>query len=267
MERRVRGLRVGEEKKHFEILNLCFHPWGDWEEWRRRYEQPDFNLTENIVVVEENNEWIGGGTAWFRDAFVQRGKKTKVYIAGDGYVHPNHRGKGVYSTIMQSLNELARKKGASLGFGFISSYETPFTALPKYGFVDVFYPATNILVLNPDRFMVFLTAQMNGILLPKKFEDLKLALTISFNVLRKKHEVTKLFEIKNGRLHEVKGDIKNVRNVDFSIKTDIGTLLKVFRHLHFRKKTLFLIAFASFLIGRFRIKCSVRFAKRALGLR
>ncbi len=267
MERRVRSLRVGEEKKHFEMLNLCFDSWGDWEEWRRRYEQPDFNLNENVVVVEENNEWMGGGTAWFRDAFVQRDKKTKVYIAGDGYVHPNHRGKGVYSSIMQSLNELARKKGASLGFGFISNYETPFIALPKYGFVDVFYPATKILVLNPDRFMVFLTAQMKEISLPKKFEDLKLKLTISFNVLKKKQEVSKVFEIKNGRLHEVKGDIKNVRNVDLSMKTDIGMLLKIFRYLHFRKKTLFLIAFANFLIGRFRIRCSIRFVKMALGLR
>lgn len=258
-------MRVGEEKKHFEILNLCFNPWGDWEKWRRRYEQPDFNLTENVLVVEENNDWVGGGTVWFRDAFVQNDKKTKVCIAGDGYVHPNQRGKGIYSTIMQSLNELARKKGASLGFGFISIYGAPFMALPKYGFVDVFYPATKILVLNPERFMVFLTTQMKEISFPKKFEDLKLKLTIFFKNLKKKHEVARVFEIQNGCLHELKGGIKNVRNVDLSIETDIGTLLKIFRYLYFKKKTLFMMVFANFLIGRFRIRCSTRFIRIVLG--
>lgn len=267
MERKVRNLKVGEEKKHLETLQSCFDSWGDWGEWRRRYEQPDFSITENVIVVEENSEWIGGGTAWFRDAFLRKDKRTKVYIAGDGYVHPDHRGRGVYSTIMQSLNELARNKGASLGFGFISIYETPFIALPKYGFIDVFHPETNVLVLNPEKFMFFLTAQMKEITLPNKFENLRLKLTISFNASKRKHEVTKVFKISNGHLHEMQGDIRNVRNIDLSIKTSISTLLKIFRYLHFRKKTLLLLLFANFLIGRFRFRCSIEFVKMSLGLR
>ena len=267
MDRKVRNLRVGEEKKHFEMLNFCFQPWGDEGNWKRRYEQPNFNATENILIVEESNEWIGGGTAWFRDAFLRNNKKTKVYIAGDGYVHPNHRGKGVYSTFMQSLNELARRKKASLGFGFISIYGTPFKALPKYGFVDVFYPSTSILILNPNNFFNFLIAQLKEIPISSKFEELKLKLTISFSILKRKHEITRVFQVRKGSLCEVEGTIEDAKNIDLSIKTDVGTLLKIFRYFYRKKRTLFLIVFVNFLSGRFRMRFSTKLARMALGFR
>ena len=264
MNRKVRNLRVGEEKKHFEMLNLCFQPWGDEENWKRRYEQPNFNITENIIVVEENNEWMGGGTAWFREAFLHNNKKTKIYIAGDGYVHPNHRGKGVYSTFMQSLNELARRKRASLGFGFIPIYGTPFKALPKYGFVDVFYPSTHILILNPGKFFNFLIAQLKEIPVSNKFEELKLKLTISFKILKRKHKITRVFHVRGGKLCEVEGATKDAKNIDLSIKADVGTLLKIFRYLYLKKRTLFLIVLVSFLSGRLRMRFSTKLVKLAL---
>jgi len=69
MQRTVRNLKRGEEKKHFEMLNLCFKLWGSEEKWRRLYLQPGLDATKNVIVVEENKEWIGGATAWFREAF------------------------------------------------------------------------------------------------------------------------------------------------------------------------------------------------------
>lgn len=267
MDRKVRNLRVGEEKKHLEMLNLCFQPWGDEEKWKRHYEQRHFNATENVVVVEEDNEWIGGGTAWFHDVFLRNDRKTRVYIAGDGYVHPNHRGKGVYSSFMQSLNELARKKRASLGFGFISIYGTPFKALPKYGFVDIFYPSTHILVLNPDKFFNFLIAQLEGISFSKNLEGLKLKLTIPFITPKGKHEIAKVFQVKRGILCEVERDIEDSNNIDVAIKADVSALLRILKHIHLSKRTLFLIVFANFLLGRFRMRFSIRLARMALGCR
>ena len=265
MNRKVRNLRVGEEKKHFAMLNLCFQPWGDEEKWKRHYEQPDFNATENVVIVEEGNEWIGGGTAWFRDVFLRNDKKTKVYVAGDGYVHPNHRGKGVYSSFMQSLNELARRKKASLGFGFISIYGTPFKALPKYGFIDVFYPSTHVLVLNPDKFFNFLLGQLREISFSNNFEGLKLKLTIPFIIQKRKREITKILQVKGGVLREVEGDIGDVNHIDLAIKADVSALLRILRYIYLNKRTLFLIVFANFLLGRVRMRFSARLAKIAMG--
>ena len=267
MDRKVRNLRVGEEKKHFAMLNLCFQPWGDEEKWKRYYEQQNFNATENVVVVEEGREWMGGGTAWFRDVFLRNDRKTRVYIAGDGYVHPNHRGKGVYSSFMQGLNELARRKKASLGFGFISIYGTPFKALPKYGFVDIFYPSTHILVLNPYKFFNFLVAQLKEISFPNNFEGLRVKMTIPFITPKGKREVTRILEVKEGVLREVEGNLGGADNVDVAIKADVGVLLRILRHIYLKKRTLFLIVFANFLLGRFRMRFSARFAKMALGRR
>ena len=264
MDRKTRNLRPGEEKKHFDMLNFCFQPWGDEEKWKRHYEQPNFRATQNVVVVEENNEWIGGGTAWFRDAFVRNSKKTKVYAAGDGYVHPNHRGKGVYSTFMKSLNELARKRGASLGFGFISLYETPFIALPKYGFVDAFYPLTYVQILNPNKFLDFVFAQLKEVYLPQRFEKLTLKLTISFKVLKRNQEITRIFQVTKGNLCEVNNAVGNKAKTDLSIKADIGTMLKIFRLFYLKKKTLPLIALSNFACGRLRIRFSIRFVKMML---
>lgn len=260
----MRSLKQSEEKKHLELLNLCFDQWGDEEKWRKFYKQPDFDPYENVLVVEENGEWIGGVTAWFRDVFLKQSAKVKVYIAGDAFVHPNHRGKGVYSTFMRSANELARRKRACLGFGFISTFETPFIALPKYGFVDIFYPKTKILALHPEKFLNYLANQVKEISFPKKFEGIKLKLIVSFNVLGEKQKITKIYQVKNNRLSEVYDMDEGRKNIDLSIKTDISTLLKIFRHFYLKRKKLFLITFAAFLTGRLRLRFSAHFIKMVL---
>lgn len=228
------------------------------------YEQPDFDPYGNVLVVEENGEWIGGVTAWFRDVFLKQGTKVKVYIAGDGFVHPNHRGKGVYSTFMRSANEIARREGACLGFGFISTFETPFVALPKYGFVDIFYPKTRILALHPEKFLDYLVNQMKKISVPEKFEGIKLEFVVSFNVLGEKQKISKISQVRNGLLSELCEMDENRKRFDLSIKTDISTFLKISRHFYLKKKRLFFIAFVALLTGRLRLGFSTRFVKMML---
>ena len=66
--RTIRTLRRGEEKEHLRLLNLCYGYWGDEALWRRRYNQPGFDPYSNVIVVEEDGKWVGGGTMWFRRA-------------------------------------------------------------------------------------------------------------------------------------------------------------------------------------------------------
>lgn len=264
MRRAVRNLRRGEEIKHFEMLNLCFAAWGSKKKWERLYLQPHFDITKNVVVVEENGEWIGGGTAWFRETFLKTNGKTKAYIAGDGYVHPNHRGKGVYSTFMRSLNRLAKKRGASLGFGFISLYGIPFLALRKYGFIDIFHPMTKYLVLNPKNFLHFLIAQLGDFDLPKKLEGLKLGLTISFRVSNRKCTVNKILQIRNGILRESDENARNVEDIDLTIRTDIQTLLFIFRCFFLKKKAIFPVILIAILSRHLKLRFSLKFVKMLL---
>lgn len=264
MERKFRRLRKDEQKNHLDMLNFCFNPWGDEEKWRSKYCQEGFNIDEDVMVVEENEEWIGGCTAWFREAFLKENKKVKGQLAGDGYALPSHTGKGVYITCVESLIEPARKKGASLGFGFVTIYGGPFRSLLKTGYIDLFHPTTKMLILNPEKFFKYMVAQAKYVRLPSKFECLKVKLLISMKCLKGKAKVCKTFEIKNRRLCEL-ASISDEK-IDLKISANIETLFKIFRYLHFKKKLLFVVLLTAFLRGRFTFRFSLRFVRVALGL-
>ena len=210
---RIRTLRRGEETTHFSMLNLCYNPWvGDEDDWRRRYVlHPNFDFTENVLIVEENGEWAGGGTAWFREALLKNNEKIMVYGAGDLYVHPDHRGKGIYSTTMRSLNQLAQKKGAVLGFAFPSIYGLAAIVLNKYGFSDVLCPMTHVLVLKPEKFFQFLISKKA--IFPEKFNGIKFKLTVSFETPNGKRKITEAFQLEKGQFSKLKETPKKLERL------------------------------------------------------
>lgn len=262
MKRRVRNLRLGEEKKHYDLLNLCFKPWGSERKWRRLYFQHGFDITKNVLVVEEAGEWIGGVTGWFRAAFLKESIKTKVCIAGDGYVHPNHLGKGVYSTYMRSFSDFARKEGASLGIGFISIYGVPHIALPKYGFVDVFHPRTKVLVLNPEKFLQYVIAKVEDVDFPARFEGIRIKLTISLNSIKGKFSGSRVFQLRNRKLCQINDVIDE--KIDLEVSTDICMLFDILRCFIFSRRTLFPLVLLNCLKRRLRLRFSLELLKRIL---
>jgi GNAT superfamily N-acetyltransferase len=265
-EKRIRTLRREEGTAHLDMLDLCYDPWGTKEEWRRRYIlHPDFDVTENVVIIEENNEWSGGGTAWFREALLKNGKAVKVYSAGDLYVHPSHRSKGIYSTAMRSLNQLAQKKGAVLGFAYPSIYRLPAMALPKYGFVQTFHPMTHVLVLNPEKFFQFMISRAKKAFLSKEFNGIRLKLTVIFNAPDNRHEITHNFHVENGEIHEL-GLTQDREHADLAIRTEAGVLLQLVSAFYMGKRALMLLAFANLLKRRLGLRVSLRLVRLFLGL-
>ena len=264
MKRKFRNLRRDEEKKHFDMLNFCFNPWGSEEKWRSKYCQEGFDISENVTVVEENGEWIGGCTAWFRDAFLKRNRKVKVQLSGDGYTLPHHTGKGVYATCVQSTRDPACKNGACAGFGFVTLYGGPFVSLLKLGYVDLFHPTTKILVLNPEKFFQYICLQAEYVHLPEKFEGIMLRMFVSIKYLKGTVRLCRVFQIKDRKLWELAGITD--KKTDLQISTDIETLFKFFRYFHFRRKIAFLVLLVAFLRGRFRVRFSLKFLKTILGL-
>lgn len=263
---RIRTLKRGEETTHFDTLNLCFDPWGSKEEWRRRYVlHPNFDATENVLIVEENGEWAGGGTAWVRKALLRNNKKIMVYCAGDLYVHPDHRGRGVYSTAMRSLNQLAQKKKVVFGFAFPSIYRLPAMALPKYGFVKVFYPTTYVFVSNPKKFFQFLISRAKKAYLPEKFNGIKFKLTVSFDSPNGKRVITETFQVERGQISESK-EASDKERVDLAIRTEIGVLLRIVCGFYFGKKALVFSLLTALLRGQMRLRFSRRFIRSFLGL-
>ena len=266
LEESVRTLRHGEETAHFNMLNLSFDPWGTEEEWRRRYVlHPDFDVSENVVIVEEDGEWAGGGTAWFREAYLKNHKTVRVYGAGDLYVHPNHRGKGVYSTAMRSLNQLAQKKGAALGFAYPAIYRVPSLALPKYGFITVFNPLTHVFVLNPEKFFQFLISRAKKAYFPEKFNRMNFRFSVLFNTSDNRREVSGVFRIEKGELNELTKTQDNA-NIDLTVKAEVGTLLRIISAFYLGQRSLFSQVLLALIKRRLKLRFSLRFLRAFLGL-
>lgn len=264
-EERIRTLKHGEETAHFNMLNLTYDPWGSEEEWKRRYRlHPDFDITENVVIVEKNGQWAGGGTAWFREALLKNNKKIPVYAAGSLYVHPDFRGKGVYSTAMRSLNQLAQKKGAALGFTFPAIYRIVAVALPKYGFVPIFYPTTNVLVLNPDKFFQFLISRAQKTYFPENLNGIKFRLTVSFNTAQDRREISGTFRIENGQIYESR-ESQDKGHVDLTVKTEIGTLMQIISAFYIGRRALLFRLFSASVMRRLKIRFSMKLFRAFLG--
>jgi GNAT superfamily N-acetyltransferase len=245
------------------MLNICYDPWGTKEEWRMRYVvHPDFDVSENVLVVEQGGQWAGGGAAWFRELILKNNNRIKVYSAGDLYVHPDHRGRGVYSAAMQGLNRLAAERGAILGFAFPSVYRLPATALPRYGFVEVFYPSTYVLVLNPRRFFEFLVARAKTALVPERFDGITFKLTVRFNTSKGQSEITGLFKIEAGKIDELT-EGRAVKSVDLTVKVEAGVLLRIMSSFYLRKKLILLIA-ANWMKGSLKVRPSLRLVRTLL---
>jgi GNAT superfamily N-acetyltransferase len=261
-KRIVRTIREGEEEKHLQMLNLAFEEWGSVEEWRKKYVQPDFDLKENVLVIEEKGKWAGGGTAWFRDAFLRSGKKIRVYMAGDLYVNPEFRGKGVYSTAMESLNKMASAKGAVLAFAFPSIYRLPSIALPKYGFVNIAYPKTRLLVLNPENFLSYILSNLREAYLPPRFDGMHVRLAVHFDSPKGRRCVTAIFRVEKGTISES----DESRKIDLHVAMTASVLLKISSGFYLRRRMLFVMLISAVLRRQLKARFSRRFLRAFLGL-
>lgn len=271
VNRIVRNLRSGEEKKHLEMLNLCYGFWGDEEKYKRFYSQEGFEVTNIVLIVEEAGKWIGGATVWFLEAFLKEERKVKVCISGDAYVHPEYRRQGVYSTCVRpacARAMRAQEKGASLGTSFTSIYNTPRARLQKHGFIDMFYPATKILVLHPQRYFDFLIKQLKDVEFPEKLEGKTVELTVFLKSFKGQDKVSEVFQVKNKKLEKVTASNltrKLAQKVDLQISADIETLEKTLRRFHLRKKSRFPLLFVDIMRRRLKLRFSARMLKAILG--
>ncbi len=261
-KRTVRTLSQGEEKKHFDMLNLAFDIWGNEEEWRKKYIQPGFDVKENVLVVEEGGKWAGGVTAWFREAFLKNGKEVKVYTVGDLYVLSGFRGKGISSTAMKGLNKLAKARGAVLAFSFPSIYRLTSLTLPKYGFVSVIYPKTRILMLNPEKFLSYIIEEVKEANLPAKFEGMSIKLIVRFDSALGRSSVSKTFKVEKGTLTES----TETEKIDLKVTMNAALLLKFSSKFYLGKKALFPTLLLALVRRQFGVRFSFRFLRAFLRL-
>lgn len=263
--RKVRTLQHGEEKKHFETLNLCYAPWGDEEEWQRRYVKfPDFDITKNVILVTVNGEWAGGVTTWYREAILSNGRRIRVSLPGDGYVLPAFEDKGVFSTSMRAINDVTKKEGAVLSFAFPAVYGHSALALSKYGFMNALYPVAKVYVLNHERFLDDFLTRTRRVILNDRFDNLTVKLMVPVDKNREKW-ATRVMHIEKGKLKEQKTNPSPAK-FDLTIKSDMDFLINAASLFYRQKRVLYFVLLRALLRRRLSLRFSVRFIRVFLGL-
>lgn len=263
--RKVRTLQHGEEKKHFETLNQCYAPWGDEEEWQRRYVKfPGFDITKNVILVTVDDEWAGGVTTWYREAILSNGRKTKVSLPGDGYVLPAFEDKGVFSTSMRAINEVTKKEGAVLSFAFPAIYGHSALALSKYGFMNVLYPVAKVYVLKHEKFLDDFLTRTRRVILNERFDNLTVKLMVPIDKNKEKW-ATRVLHIEKGKLKEQKANQRPAK-FDLTIKSNMEFLINAASLFYRQKRSLHLVLLGALLRRRLSLRFSLRFIRVFLGL-
>jgi hypothetical protein len=138
-------------------------------------------------------------------------------------------------------------------------------ALPKYGFVEVFYPTTQVLVLNPEKFFEFLISRAKKAFFPEKFNRLRFKLTVSFNTPKGRREITGRFQVENGQVQELQATSEK-EHMDFAVKTEAGVLLRLVGGYYLGKRRLLIFVLTNLIRRRLRVRLSMKFLKSFLGV-
>jgi GNAT superfamily N-acetyltransferase len=150
----IRPHQKGEEQEIVDLLNIIFRKWpvvdidSSLQHWKWKYLDNPIKKTNSFVALSQN-QIIG-----FFGLFSNKLKiKNRVIFSNTGVdvgVHPDYRGKGVYSSLRNTANKVRVEEGFELSFGIetnpilIQSHEKrgdqgkfPFTAREDYKIIDI----------------------------------------------------------------------------------------------------------------------------------
>lgn len=233
---KIRYLREDEHAQHLAILNLVFNPWGSAVDWDNKYKQPGMDVTKNVMIVEEEGEWVGGLSFWIRDALLND-KKAKVYVVGDAYCHPDHLGKGVNSAATKAYRKLLKAdQDAALSITFTSNQRAPFSAAQKHGYYPILRPTTKIKLLKPDRLISLVDGRKLKIL--ERFEGTCVRIATEYGDF--------VFVVKNGQFTRA----AETTRADIIVRSRIESLFRVYARSVEGKRALITAAAGMVLSGK-----------------
>jgi hypothetical protein len=217
------------------------------------------------LVVEEDGEWAGGVTTWFREALLSNGKKIRVSSPGDGYVLPDFMDRGVFSTSMRAVVETTLKEGGVLSLAFVAVYGHSASVLSKYGFMSVLYPVSKVYILKAERFLDDFLARTRRVILDKRFDNLLVKLVVP-TAKGSKECITRVIRIEKGKLKEFKPKPGDRIKPDLTINSDIELLISTASLFYRRKRSLYFVLLASLLRRRLGLRFSLKLLRIYLGI-
>ncbi|MUV37322.1 hypothetical protein JNUCC1_01128 [Lentibacillus sp. JNUCC-1] len=92
--------------------------------WEWKYLDKPGQQNPFILVFEEAGVIKGHIALWVSEAYIE-GKEAKIALRVDTMVHPDVRGKGIYTKLNQAMLQQARAAGVQLLYGFPSEQAKP----------------------------------------------------------------------------------------------------------------------------------------------
>lgn len=146
------GLLTQEKKSEFfELLQVCFGFKDDFKKWKYgRY--PGLG-PENTVVVQKDDTIVGAITLWPMQFKLGPNHALNVVVSGGASTHPRFRKRGIWWKYMIGARPVARKMGASLLIGYVTSATVTYRARLAHGISEILTQDYYVKILNYQNFL------------------------------------------------------------------------------------------------------------------
>jgi len=138
-------------KKTLELLNSAFDGWGDEEYFKWKfYNYPDFKEGHNYFFQKENGV-IAFTRLFHKELNIKKLQKNhSVFIWGDSVVAERHRGKGLFSQLIDFRNKKIDKENYNMEMAFVRKGNVPYHVHLKDGWNFKELPL-HIRILSPSK--------------------------------------------------------------------------------------------------------------------
>ncbi|MFC1853993.1 GNAT family N-acetyltransferase [candidate division CSSED10-310 bacterium] len=149
--------------EYLKALNFCFNSWGDLAMFHWCFTRTIGGLSNDIIVIKENDELIAGSGVTYRPIRIHTGIISTVGIMTGSFTLPASRGKGCFTEMIKTSKALCAQKGVALLLAFVTADNASFRRLANAG--SALYPTwylfnqkaspdlvncSNFHVINPD---------------------------------------------------------------------------------------------------------------------
>ena len=123
----------GVDREYLECLNTAFGNWGDSRRFRWHFRRATSFPAADILVFREGGKLTSGSGITYRRLRLPDDEEIGVGIITGSWTLPQHRGKGLFSRIVESSVEQAERKGAKLLLAFVTADNVSCRKMRKFG--------------------------------------------------------------------------------------------------------------------------------------
>jgi GNAT superfamily N-acetyltransferase len=112
---------AGVDGEYLECLNTAFGKWGDRRQFDWYYRRDTTFPPADLLVFREHGKLAAGSGVTYRRVRLPDDEEMIVGIITGSWTLPEHRGKGLFSRLIERSRQQAERKGAKLLLAFVTA--------------------------------------------------------------------------------------------------------------------------------------------------